>query len=293
LLGDINVTRILIIALTGALTLTWPAAAFAQDASSTQPPAQAAAEDDDPDRDVNLAQPDFNLVALPTTLRVPRHRGSFRITHRFGRPLGAGSFGELVEDLFGLDSGAVIGLEFRYGLLSGTQVGIHRTSGSKTIQFMAQHNLLRQSDTMPLGFDVLAAIEGRDNFKDNYAPTVGVLLSREFGDAGAIYVEPMFVNNSNPFPEELVDDNSTVMVGIGLRARIRPTVYLVLEGTPRVAGYDPGDTQISFGIEKRAGGHLFQLNFSNGHGTTFGQLANGGFEGSDWFLGFNISRKFF
>jgi hypothetical protein len=48
-----------------------------------------------------------------------------------------------------------------------------------------------------------------------------------------------------------------------------------------------------FAIEKRQGGHAFQLNFSNGFGTTMGQLARGGFNNDDWYLGFNISRKFF
>jgi hypothetical protein len=49
----------------------------------------------------------------------------------------------------------------------------------------------------------------------------------------------------------------------------------------------------SFALEKRAGGHMFQLNFSNGFGTTMSQLARGGFTNDDWYLGFNISRKFF
>jgi hypothetical protein len=49
----------------------------------------------------------------------------------------------------------------------------------------------------------------------------------------------------------------------------------------------------TFGIEKRAGGHVFQFNFSNGLGNTFGQLARGGTANEDWYIGFNISRKFF
>ncbi len=48
-----------------------------------------------------------------------------------------------------------------------------------------------------------------------------------------------------------------------------------------------------FGIEKRAGGHTFQMNFSNGIGTTFAQIARGGSGRDDWYIGFNISRKFF
>ena len=66
---------------------------------------------DDPDLDINFAQPDFTLVNLPTTLRVPKFKSAFRVTHRFTRPLGDGDFGDLAEDLFGLDSGAQIGLD--------------------------------------------------------------------------------------------------------------------------------------------------------------------------------------
>ena len=73
-------------------------------------PAPALAQDDDPDRDLRLAQPDFTIITLPTTLRLPRFKSAFRVTHRFGRPLGAGDFGDLAGDLFGLDSGAQIGL---------------------------------------------------------------------------------------------------------------------------------------------------------------------------------------
>src|SRR5262245_38406235 len=104
-----------------ALTILVPSLASAQ-------AAPAAAPDDDPDRDFNRSQPDFVVVNLPTTLRVPKFKSAFRVTHRFGRPLGQGSFGDLTEDLFGLDSGAQIGLEYRFGLMRGLQVGLHRTS---------------------------------------------------------------------------------------------------------------------------------------------------------------------
>ena len=43
----------------------------------------------------------------------------------------------------------------------------------------------------------------------------------------------------------------------------------------------------------RYGSHLFQLNISNGLGMTMGQLARGGTGRNDWFIGFNLSRKFF
>jgi hypothetical protein len=250
------------------------------------------AQQDDPDRDVNLAQPDFNLATLPTTLRLPRHRSAFRITHRFGRPIGAGDFGDLVGDLFGLDNGALIGLEYRFGLFSGAQVGVHRTS-NKTIQFFGQYNIRNQRDGAAFGLDVYASAEGTNNFRDSYSPGIGVLLSRELGDRAAVYVEPFWVNNTNSLPSELVDDNDTVIIGLGARLRIRPTVYVLVEGAPRVAGFDPGVDHVSFAIEKRSGGHNFQLNFSNGFGTTLADVARGGQNSDDWYIGFNISRKFF
>jgi hypothetical protein len=213
------------------------------------------------------------------------------VTHRFGRPLGAGDFGELAEDLFGLDSGALIGLEYRFGLMRGLQVGIIRTS-DRTIELFTQYNLMNQRDGKIVGLGVIGSIDGTDNFTDSYSPALGAVISREFGDHGTLYVEPIWVNNSNPDPAELADDNDTFMVGIGTRIRVRPTIYVVGEFIPRV-GFTPDVHHGTFGIEKRAGGHVFQLNFSNGRGNTMGQLARGGTAAEDWYLGFNISRKFF
>ena len=101
--------------------------------AAAAPPAAAAAQgqpapEDDPDLDIDPLQPDFTLVALPTTLRMPRMKSSFRVTHRFTRSLGQGDFGSLLEDFFGIDSGAAIGLEYRFGIIRGAHVGFRRTN---------------------------------------------------------------------------------------------------------------------------------------------------------------------
>jgi hypothetical protein len=276
-------TRLVIFAAVCALAA--PVVASAQQ----KPP--AASTDDDPDRDPNRSQPDFTLVNLPTTLRVPKYKSAFRVTHRFARPLGQGDFSDLAEDLFGLDSGAQIGLEYRFGIMRGTQIGIYRTS-NRTIEFFAQYSGLQQKDNGLLGLDVIATMDGTDNFSDSYSPALGVVLSHELGSHGALYFEPIWVNNSNQLPSELTDDNDTFLFGIGGRLRVRPTVYVVGEYIPRI-GYSPGVDHLTFGVEKRAGGHVFQINFSNNIGTTPAQIARGGFDNEDWYIGFNISRKFF
>lgn len=263
---------------------------LAGSALAGQNPSPAAPAASDSDLDPNLSQPDFTLVNLPTTLRLPRMKSAFRVTHRFLRPLGQDDFGSLAGDLFGLDSGAIIGLEYRFGLMNGLQAGILRTS-DRTIEFFGQYNVLNQRSGSPVGLGVLASVDGINNFRDSYSPALGLAVSRELGDHGAVYVEPVWVYNSNLL-DLAGEDNSTFMVGLGARLRIRPTVYLTGEFTPR-AGYSPGASQGSIAIEKRAGGHVFQLNFSNGFGNTMGQLARGGTASDDWYLGFNISRKFF
>lgn len=156
----------------------------------------AFAQDEDPDREMNFAQPDFTINALPTTLRLPKNSLAFRVTHRFARPLGEGDFGSLLEDFFALDSGAQIGLELRYGLVPGGQVGIHRTS-DRTIQFFGQYDVKNQS-SFPVGINAWASVDGTNNFRDSYSPALGALLSREIGEHGAIYAEPIWVNNTNP-----------------------------------------------------------------------------------------------
>lgn len=263
--------------------------ALARPAAAQTTPAP---QERDPDLDISFSQPDFTLASLPTSLRLPRHKSAFRVTHRFARPLGQGDFGSLVEDLFGFDSGALVGLEYRFGLRSGTQAGIYRTS-DRTIQLFGIQSIHQQGDGLPVGLAVMASVDGTNNFRDEYRPGVVLIVSRELGDHGALYVEPGFVANTNPLPDDEAGDNHTAIVGLGARLRIRPTVYVVFEATPRVAGFDPGVNQISVGIEKRLGGHAFQISVSNGFGTTLGQVARGGVSQDDWFIGFNISRKFF
>jgi cytochrome c oxidase subunit 2 len=261
----------------------------------------------EPDRVADLAvdvlEPDFNVIALPTTLRLPRNKFAFRLTHRFSRPINGGvTYGNLLEDFFGFDSPALIGLEFRYGLLPGTQVGVYR-GNTKNIQIFSRQNILWQRGPRGIGLDAQVSVEGLDNLREEYSGSVAAILSKRLGGWASVYAEPTWVGNVDKpgrlhpsfDPDDLDDDDdddNVFMVGLGTRLRVRPTVYLLGEYVPRLTGFDAGAHHLSFGIEKRAGGHTFQLNFSNSLGTTPAQLAQGGSK-DDWFIGFNIARKFF
>src|SRR5688572_22672987 len=214
--------------------------------------AAAAAQDDDPDRDPNAAQPDFYVATLNTTLRLPTRAWNFRLTHRFTTPLGEGDGGDLAGRLFGLDGGALVGLDLKYGLLPGFDIGVYRTSFDRTIQFQGRYNVIRDANG-PFGASLVANVDGTDNFTDEYSPGFAIVLSRELGDRGAIYVQPSFVGNSNLINE--ADDDYTAMVGIGARLRLGRNAYVFAEGSPRISGFDPGVNMVSFGFEQRYGGH--------------------------------------
>ena len=264
-------------------------------------PASGRTTGEEPDRvddlAVDIVEPDFSLVALPTTLRLPRNRLAFRLTHRFSRPLDGGpGYGNLFEDVFGFDSPALIGLELRYGIAPGTQVGVYRNN-NRNIQVFGKYNVLSQRSKREIGLDAYLSVEGLDNFRNDYSPAVGAVFSKRFGERAAVYVEPIWVGNTNkalvhPEPGFVSNDDHSLLVGLGTRIRLRDTVYVVTEYVPRVSGFTNGDDHISFGVEKRMGGHLFQINVSNGLGNTPAQIA-GGADRDDWFIGFNITRKFY
>lgn len=253
------------------------------------PPASAPTQDED-DLEIDALEPDHVVVNVPTTARLPRHKLVFRLTHRFARGFSEGDFGDLAADLFGLDGGAQIGLELRFGLTRSAQLGIYRTS-DRTIALFLSQALLRQGSS-PVSLQAELGVEGLDNFGEEYSPRIGFTLSRRLGDRVALYASPSFVGNTNLAEGEGADDGSLVL-GLGARLRVAGRTSLLAEYHPRLAGFDGDDASlVAFGIEHTVGGHAFQVNVSNDLGTTPAQIARGQQGKDDWFVGFNIARKF-
>lgn len=310
--------------LAAAALLLSTAPVFAQtpanDPAQTPAPSPGSAETpatvEDPAQtpDIPVAAPipvqiDLNLINLPTTMSIARHHSYFRLTHRFSGDLRRGSFSELAADLFTLDRGAIIGLEYRFGITSNIQAGVHRSLFSKTIQTFGRWDALRQGNSLPVSISVTGSFEGLNNLRDNHQPGVAITVSRTFTDRLALYATPAFVGNTHAadfisgheghdhdtgledVPDEHAGHHDTWFLGLGGRLRFSTTGYVTGEYTPRLAGYDPNSAEWGVAIEKRTGGHTLQLNFTNCFGTTFGQLARGG-SPHDVYLGFNITRRF-
>jgi hypothetical protein len=245
------------------------------------------------------AEPDFALVSLPTALRLPRFGSAFHLTHRFSLPLNHTPSGENFGRLFGIDSSAITGLEYRVGLMRNLQAGIHHSGDNRTWSFFGQYGMVRQDHGLPVDLTAFASIDiprvpvaGTTTFKRQASPTLAVIVSHTLKQRAAVYLEPIVAGHLfNEFGTPSTSDNA-FLVGFGGRIRVRPTVYVVAEAVPRVSGFKANTNHAAVGIEKRAGGHVFQLNFSNSFGTILSQLAQGGAPANNWHLGFNLTRKF-
>ena len=284
------------------------APAVAQPASDAAAPSVAAPAPQDDDAALDLAEPDFVVVNLPTTLRLPLYRGNFRLTHRFAGNLRNGTFSEQAGNLFGIDQGALIGFEYRFAVATHVQAAFYRSSFDKTIQLYGKYDALRQRHSLPVSISPVVSVEGTDNFQEKYAPAVGAAVSRRFSTRFAGYVTPVWVHNTAASLDPVVHDHdggahtepsgqppvrrNTTYIGLGGRVRLGSSTYIAGEIVPRVQGYAPDKRAYGVSLEKRVGAHVFSLTFTNSFGTTFAQVARGGAADS-LFLGFNLGRKFF
>ena len=113
------------------------------------------------------------------------------------------------------------------------------------------------------------------------------------------------MGNTNLLEDDEDHEDNTFILGVAARLRLSEVYAVVGEVVPRIAGHRHQETQLNFAFERRAGGHNFQLNFGNALGSTLAQVArgggpvihehgeHGGEEGRQWYIGFNLSRKFY
>jgi hypothetical protein len=286
--------------------------ASAQSTAPAGPPPQTPPASADP-APVPAVELDQTVVNVQTTMPLKPHKSYFKITHRFARDIRRGSAGSFFEDGLGTDQGAIIGLEYRFGITDTLQAGIHRSILGKTINTFAKWDVRRQQDGGPLGLSVGASIEGQNNLHLDPQPGISAMLSHLHGTWLALYANPTYVHNAHTATLRLshaghehgtaseaddpdanitgINSHDTAYIGLGMRARVRETVSLVAEVSPRLAGYRPDRAAWNVGIEKLTRGHVLQLNFGNSFDTTPGMVARGG-SPHDVYMGFNLSRKF-
>jgi len=273
---------------------------------------------------------DYRLINVPTPKRVLSGSLNLYFTHRFAQPVRP--LGQSDQDLFGLDSFAVSSFGVFYGITDRLYVSAYRSpicqpGLCRTVELGVGYHLLDEDKRSPIALSTYASIEGDDNFRKDYTYNLQLMVGRSISKYVHLFFSPAVHFNANagrrfdPKPEDFFppdplanqfnQDRHAASFGFGVNARIRPTISLMFEYTPRV-GFKLGrvnpvfaagrligfqhesEAELGFGIQKDVGRHTFSLTFSNTQATTTSRYnsSNQVFPPGRFAIGFNLYRRF-
>jgi mono/diheme cytochrome c family protein len=236
------------------------------------------------------------LVNLPTTTTPGKGEFLFRVSHRFQPPVSEGW-----DAFYGLDGPAYILLGFGYGIADNLMLTFGRSRLYQEWEVYANWLILDQ--TKNSSFPLAAALEvggslvGQDepvgaDWSGRFRLNALLSLSYQVSDSLSLLVVPAFSSNTD-FWEP--DSEGTFALGIGGRFMFLPDLSLIAEWIPALAGYDDITNGWGLGVEKKIGGHVFQIFVTNSIGICAAQFLPGGdlrLADGDFRLGFNIFRTF-
>ncbi len=236
------------------------------------------------------------LINLPTTHSIGKGEVLFRISHRYYP-----STTEGYDSFYGLDGPAVILLSLGYGFSDNFSLTLARTKLDKEVELSMKWVLFRQEKSkMPLsaalnigGSLVTQSQPDRDVFDaDNMKFNIQAILSYQLSDSLSFALVPAYSSNTNhwgPSPE------GTLALGTGGRFMVFNDFSIIWEWNPVLSGYKANSHGWALGIEKKVGGHVFQVFLLNSVGLTSSQFLPGGdlrLQDGDFRIGFNIFRLF-
>jgi hypothetical protein len=231
----------------------------------------------------------------------PQKELIFTISHRFLK-VNSG-----IESLYGLDQ-ATIRFGFDYGLTDRLTLGIGRSNNLNLVDGYIKYKLFRQAkgkNNFPFTITLLEGMAIRTQewlnksidypFSARLNYVHEVFISRKFDDKLSLQISPVIVHRN--IVEENEDQNLVPAVGFGGRYKITPRFCINGEYYYLFPGQTAEDyyNSLSLGVSIQAGGHVFQLHFSNSRGMTermFVPETKGSWLEDDIYFGFNIIRLF-
>ncbi len=224
-----------------------------------------------------------------TSTPLVNEKGMFEavFTHRFNQNVkdaGGGS-------LFGLDSGASIGIGMEYVPVKNLAVQVYRVNNYADYEFALKATLLRPSPALPLAVGLRGGLDWRTAA---YAPRETswfgqALLAYTIADRVTLAAAPSYVQNTQ-FQEDVWN------VPLILHVKVTKTIALIGEYVPKKdpPGVADSVAQWSVAIEKQVFNHKFALWMGNSQATTVDQYVGGDYNGAvtdrNVKIGFNLSR---
>ena len=232
------------------------------------------------------------LIDLATPFTIGQRRLELLVTHRFNQPVNQGSS---AHNLWGLDSGADVGIGFTYGLLRRLDVSVYRSQFQEDFELAAKLQVLDQSPRIPLSAAVRAGADllGRRGVQDPHRPFAQILLGSRLAAGWNVFASPSWVQAT-----PLLRDAWNVPVGLTVPLPGKWLLDGEVIAANRALRDQPGASHLAWhaAFAKRVGWHLFQIVLGNSRATTVDQIVGGDFAGGftthDVRLGFNLIRYF-
>jgi len=234
------------------------------------------------------------LINLPTSQPIEKGRFLFRISHRFSEPIGSG-----YQAFYGLDSSAIILFGFGYGLSDNLGISLGRTNADQEMEAGLHWRILGQNGPADTPFSaslyagaglVTRSRPDRSLFASgNISLNLQISLAYQFCDRLSLLLVPCYSTNTTHGDPS---NRGTFSLGIGGRWMVLEDISLIAEYMPAISGNKAPADGWGFGLEKKIGGHVFQVFVLNSMGLVADQFVPGGDLKNDVRLGFNIFRTF-
>ncbi len=242
---------------------------------------EAAASDPEPQQTNRLGT---RFINAPTPFTVGHRRFELLFAHRFHQTVEDGD----EHNLWGLDSGADIGIGVSYGVTSHLDVGVFRSSFQENFELSAKYLVAEQSPRVPLsvGFRLGADLLRQERVEDADRPFAQLLLAREFAPGVSLVLSPSWVRDTPRLRDAF-------NVPVGVTFSIKHSLF-ELEWIPANQDLDESEDAWHVAISRQIGGHIFEVMVGNSRATTVDQYLGGdfagGFKSGDVRLGFNLFR---
>jgi hypothetical protein len=233
--------------------------------------------------------PGYGVRFLQTASPLVNEKGILEavFTHRFNEPVNQAGGNEL----FGLDSGANIGLGVSWVPVNRLAVEVYRGSTGGDYEFSAKYAALTATREMPVAVSVRAGANWLTKYdiETKFGGFGQILVAGTFGDRVTIAAAPTFVTNTPLF-------KNVFNVPLMLQVRLGNGYFATGEYVFKNRDLEGSVGQWSFAVEKSVWHHRFGIWIGNSSATTVDQITGGDYGGgvkdSNIRLGFNIIRQF-
>ncbi|HXO22556.1 MAG TPA: DUF5777 family beta-barrel protein [Thermoanaerobaculia bacterium] len=246
-----------------------------------------AQEDPAPYEPVHRDPVGTRLIDLPTPFAVGQRQIEVLFTHRFQQTVNQGS----VHDLWGLDSGADVGIGVSAGVARNLDLEVYRSSFQEDFELAGKFLVIEQAPRVPLSLALRAGADllQRSGVDDRRRPFGQLVVSRRFAPGVNLFLVPSWVRDTPRL-------RNAWNLPVGMTVPLPGNSLLEVEYVPKNRDLPESVAAWHAALSKSVGGHIFELVVGNSRATTVDQYLGGdsaaGFKAGDVRLGFNLVRDF-